>query len=41
MAGVQEAKECLQDALEVHKEEGGTVEPGAYYKVGRALLDLI
>lgn len=37
---MQEAKECLQDALEVHKEEGGTVEPGAY-EAGCPLLDLI
>jgi len=26
--GAQEAKECLEDAVEVHLEEGGTLEPG-------------
>lgn len=25
--GVEEARECLEDALAVHLEEGGTVEP--------------
>ena len=30
VSGTQEARECLEDALEVHKEEGGTVEPGQY-----------
>ena len=28
--GVQEAKECLEDAVEVHIEEGGVPEPGMY-----------
>jgi hypothetical protein len=26
--GMQEAKECLEDAVVVHVEEGGTLEPG-------------
>jgi len=29
--GAQEAKECLEDAVEVHLEEGGTLEPGTRY----------
>lgn len=29
VSGVKEAKECLQDAIEVHTEEGGMLEPGA------------
>lgn len=40
VSGLQEAKECLEDALEVHKEGEGTVEPGEY-GLGRTLLDLI
>ena len=40
VAGLQEAKECLEDALEVHKEGEGTVEPGEY-GLGRTLLDLM
>jgi hypothetical protein len=26
--GMNEARECLRDAIEVHSEEGGTLEPG-------------
>ena len=29
VSSVHEARECLEDALEVHKEDRGTVEPGA------------
>ena len=39
MSGVHEAKECLEDALEVHKEDRGMVEPGACVS-GCALPDL-
>ena len=28
--GTQEAKECLEDAVEVFLEDGGILEPGAY-----------
>ena len=30
---MQEARECLLDAKEVHSEEGGTVEPGIFFFV--------
>ena len=30
VAGLQGAGECFKDALEVHKEGEGTVEPGEY-----------
>jgi len=26
--GMKEAKECLEDAIEAHLDEGGTLEPG-------------
>ena len=30
---MDEARECLLDAMEVHSEEGGTVEPGIFFSV--------
>jgi len=30
ISGIQEARECLEDALEVLREEGATVEPGKF-----------
>src|ERR1700759_4713908 len=31
--GMREAQVCLQDAIEVHSEEGGTLEPGMYFLI--------
>ena len=33
--GMDEARECLLDAKEVHAEEGGTLEPGTFLFVLR------
>ena len=33
--GMQEAKECLEDAIEVHLDDGGTLEPGKCYRSSR------
>ena len=39
VSGVKEARECLEDAVEVHSEEGGSVEPGKF-KLGRISSNL-
>ena len=43
VSGTQEARECLEDALEVHKEEGGTVKPSQYtlYYMSSSLMSRI
>ena len=34
--GINEATECLRDAVEIHLEEGGTLEPGMDYSYHNA-----
>ena len=34
VSGVQEGRKCLQDAIKVHAEEGGMLEPGMYESDG-------